>query len=233
MDVKKLTLLLILFSLLFIACKKDQETVSYDNGYAYFPVTTGSYVVYDVDSIRYDDFKGTIDTFKFELKEVIESEYLDNSDRNTLRIERYKKFPGQSWVLTDVWSANRNASNAEKVEENVRYVKLSFPITKSKKWNGNAFNSEGEMEYKYSEVHSALTIGSLSFDSTITVQQEADSNLIEKRVKTEIYAKNVGLVSKRYIDVACKDSVINFNLPFDKRITTGVKVTYTIKDFGK
>jgi hypothetical protein len=216
------------------ACKKDKHVETIDLGYDYFPNEKGSYIIYDVDSIHYNDFTKRIDTIRFELKEIVESVFQDNEGRPTLRIERYKKFSNQTdFKLTDVWVANRNNRNAEKVEENTRYVKLVFPVVKGSKWNGNAFNAEGELEYVYKQVNAAATIGSLQFDSTLTVYQQADSNLIEKKLKYEIYAKHVGMIFKKDEDVESKDSVINVNVPFDKRITTGNKVTYTIKSFGK
>src|SRR4030067_3558016 len=79
-----------LITVLIISCKKD-VSVNPDLGYEYFPATVGKYVVYDVDSIVYNDFTGTTDTFKYQIKETIESIFLDNSNRQTLRIERYKK----------------------------------------------------------------------------------------------------------------------------------------------
>ena len=94
-------------------------------------------------------------------------------------------------------------------------------------------NSQKELEYKYLDVDVASTINGLTFDSTATVQQEADSNLIEKRVKTEIYAKNIGLVYKEFQDVSVQDTVIDFTKPFEQRINTGVKYYYRINSYSK
>ena len=84
--------LLLLSGLIFnlYSCKKD-STIVLDAGYAYFPNKAGHYIIYDVDSIVHNDFKKTVDTFRFQLKEYIESVFYDNSGRPTLRIERYTK----------------------------------------------------------------------------------------------------------------------------------------------
>src|ERR1043165_19624 len=114
------------FGLLFsagLSCKKEKDPDP-DMGYNYFPDKPGKYVIYDVDSFYYNDFTGNIDTFKFQVKEKIHSVYTDLQSRPTLRIERYIKnysptvpYSSMSWMLKDVWAANRTATTAEKVEE--------------------------------------------------------------------------------------------------------------------
>ncbi len=90
--IKNITLLFFVFGLFFFSCKKDVETVpSPDMGYNYFPEDIGSYVIYEVDSIAYDDKSHAPDTTRYLLKEVIASSFIDNSGRPTLRIERFKK----------------------------------------------------------------------------------------------------------------------------------------------
>ena len=96
-------------------------------GYEYFPNDSGIWVQYVVDSIDYDDEFGN-DTFQFQLLEKIESKSIDNEGRDAQRIERLKR-PNDSsiWRIKDVWYANLTESKAEKIEENLRYVKLNFP----------------------------------------------------------------------------------------------------------
>jgi len=59
------------------SCKKD-ETVP-DLGYGYYPAAIGTYVVYDVDSFVYNDFTHKIDTFQFQVKEIIDSSFIFRS----------------------------------------------------------------------------------------------------------------------------------------------------------
>ncbi|MGD1844835.1 MAG: hypothetical protein ACFB10_05520 [Salibacteraceae bacterium] len=123
-----------------IACK-DKSGEPEDLGYDYFPVETGHWVEYKVDSIVYDPFNQSIDTFQFFLREEIAGEFQDLEGRSTLRIERFKRENDTlAWRLIDVWTANRTSTTAERVEENERIVKLSFPVRLNQQWNGNAFN---------------------------------------------------------------------------------------------
>lgn len=222
---------------LITSCKKDQQT-TLDIGHNYYSDKIGKYIVYNVDSIVMNSFTKKVDTFYFQVKEVIESVFYDNAGRPTMRVERYRKDSSKTtkysqlpWILTDAWSANRTKNSIEKVEENVRFTKLIFPVELYRIWNGNAYNSLGEWNYKYTEINKAKTIGGRAFDSTLTVIQiDEDKSLIDKKYYKEIYAKNVGLIYKEIIDV--HSDVFNAQ-PIMNRVTSGIiKYTATINQFG-
>ena len=228
----KKKLLFLYMAIILFSCKKDDIVV--DLGYNYFPESVGTYVIYDVDSFVYNNFTHTVDTFTFQVKEIIESVYKDNANRNTLRLERYYRGDAsQDWLLQDVWVANKTVNRAEKVEENQRFVKLIFPTKKGLVWNGNASNTNGEQNYIYTDVDVKRTINNLSFDSTLLVTQIADSNLIEKKVSVEMYAKNVGMIYKHFASVKDNDAVIDFGKTFNERIDSGFDYYYRVNSFGK
>ncbi|MGQ0828630.1 MAG: hypothetical protein ACT4ON_09570 [Bacteroidota bacterium] len=230
----------------FFSCKKDKAATP-DMGYNYFPSETGTYVVYNVDSFYYNDFNvpTTIDTFRFQLKEKIQSLYYDNENRLTIRLERYIKnysstvpYSQMPWILKNVWSENKTATNAEKVEENVRYVKLKFPVKENQKWNGNIQNTLPEWNYSYAFFDLSRTIGGIKFDSVLQVDQYDDGskNLVERRLYVEKYARNVGMVYKQVIDVESQPGANPppnfFLIPIMQRVTSGVQYTMTINSYG-
>jgi len=196
-----LFLTICLGALFLTGCKEDsviEPELSYTE---YFPDKVGSYILYNCDSIVYDDFNGTIDTFRFQIKEYYEAEFTDNSGRKAIRIERKKRDDTTSWFIKDVWSLAKTSKQVEKVEEDVRFIKLNFPVKSGKVWNINALNSLGEQEVEYQEVHKAFSNGTLNFDSTITVVNTDPVNLISELRNTEVFAKNVGMVYKRFVEV--------------------------------
>jgi len=217
-----------------LSCKKQTESISVDLGYEYFPNTIGNYVIYQVDSLYYNDFTSTIDTFNFQMKEKITENFNDLSQRVTQRIERfYRKNESDDWLLKDVWFANRTANSAEKVEENIRFVKIIFPLKLNNIWNGNRFNNLGEQNYSLSKLHEKFNLDNLKFDSIVYITQENDSNLIEKKIAYEVYAKHIGLVYKKQINIFDKNSVINYTLPLDLRANSGFSVIYKAIKYGK
>lgn len=234
---QKISLIILSILTILVSCKKDTEVI--DPGYAYFPDETGQYVIYEGDSIQYnDDLKAQHDTFRFMVKEVIESIYQDNEGRPTLRIERYVKmkndtipYSAMQWTLADVWSANRTSTSAERVEENQRFVKLVFPIRAKKTWNGNSYNTQEAWEYEYTSVHEAGTVNGRTFDSIATVLQRDESNLVERTFAQEKYAKNVGLVYKELLQIRKQPRDTADLPPYED--TSGVWYRLKVVEYGK
>lgn len=184
---------------LFMSCDKEQDLSDIDIGYKYFPTTAGSFVIYRVDSVWYGL---TEETYQYQIKEEIADEFVDAVGQPALVLNRYYRLNnGQPWTLADVWTSKRTGTTAEKVEENVRYVKLEFPVKENETWNGNAFNSLGAQEYSYTNVAKFADVGILQFDNTITIQQKNNVNLVDEEVFYEIYADGIGLVYKQATDL--------------------------------
>lgn len=191
-----------------LSCTEEVQTPPY-MGYEYFPDSVGHYIIYRVDSIWTDDAFNRKDTYEFGLKEYVESRFLDNEDRPSQRIERYKDFNSEPYnfgSISDVWFATRTATRAEKIEENTRYVKLIFPLQNNEEWNGNAFNTleDFNIDYKMYNVHQPFTdtLTGMTFDSTVTVLQiDRDVVYGDRIYSLEVYAKNIGLVYKNYSNI--------------------------------
>lgn len=193
-------------------------------GYNYFPVNIGHWVVYNVDSISYNDFTGEVDSFKFQMKEYVESVFADNEGNETYRLERfYRPDDTSDWVLKNVWAINLTASNAQKVEENIRIVKLVFPVESGTKWNGNIYNNLGSQTYEYQNAGSTFQIGGFTFDSTVIVSQKDELTLISEKYEQEVYATQVGMIYKKYINLVKQPSGV---------ITKGINYSYTIHSYG-
>lgn len=223
---------------LISSCKKDSEITTSDFGYDYFPTQVGQYVIYEVDSIWQDDISAVYDTTRYQLKELIASTFLDNSDRPTLRIERYKKFYNPSlpydsmqWTLTDVWLANRTSATAEKVEENIRYLKIVFPVKEGKQWDGNVFNMLGIKEYEIISLDVQENINNINFDSVLTVKQFEEFNYVKNRYESEKYAKRIGLAYKRLDSLIFQPKNGSDIYPYDD--TIGYTFTQKIISYGK
>lgn len=244
-------LFVVLFSLgvLINSCKEDAAVP--DMGYSYFPTDVGTYVVYDVDSTYYDDFYSPTKAFnyKFQLKEKIESVFKDNQNRSTVRLERYVKYydslvpySAMSWKLRDVWMGNLNTTNAEKVEENVRYVRLVFPTRKSKKWDANVQNTIGEREFTYNYVDATESVGGIDFSHVLQTEYDDGGYILTNREYfTEKYARNVGMVYRQAINVESQPKAgassaelqAFYAKPIMQRITKGYQYTMTVVAYGK
>jgi hypothetical protein len=236
---------IILFACCVFSCKKEKQQ-AVDMGYSYFPDKVGNYIVYDVDSFYYNDFSDHVDTFKFQLKEKVESVFQDNQNRPTMRLERYVRFydrlnpyPLIPWKLRNVWAANVTATTAEKVEENLRYTKLIFPVSSKSNWNGNIQNTDPPLNYSYAFADLPKTIGKFTFDSVLQVNQQDETNLISKKFYIEKYARHVGLAYKQVIDVQSQPDGVPDSLlpiwiatPIMDRVDAGIQYIMTIHSYG-
>ncbi len=124
--------------LIFFSCKKNStEPLPIDE--SYFPLITGKYIIYDVDSFGYWAFHDTVLHAHYQIKEEVDSPFIDNTGNQAFKIIRSRREDESSpWLVTDIWSANLTDHTAEKVEENLRFIKLDFPVILNREWFGNS-----------------------------------------------------------------------------------------------
>ncbi|MCZ4409887.1 hypothetical protein O3Q51_13785 [Cryomorphaceae bacterium 1068] len=223
-------------SLVLVSCNDDEsDEPTLNLGYDYFPIEIGTFVEYRADSIWHDqpspNIEGIHDTTSYYIREVIESEILDAQDEPSLRIVRFKRNTmSEDWNLVDVWFAKRTAQNAEKVEENVRYIKLAFPVRESAMWNLNALNAKEEWPTLYDSLFVEREMEDFIFPRTIRVLQRDNKNLIEDELAFEIYAEGVGLIKRYERDLTTQLNYINE--PTAENIRLGHEFKWEIIDYG-
>jgi hypothetical protein len=218
-------IVIFLIAIIFSSCKKDEVIHSAGPSYQYAPTDTGRWILYDVDSTYYSVFTTPPAThFSFQILERIDSTYLDNQNRPTQRLERFRRdSAGAPWTqVVSVWNSTLTLSAYERVEENERFVKLGFPINLNTTWDGNAYNTLGLDEYGYDDVHVGYTLGTFYFDSTLIVHRGQPPNAIERKNGKEIFANHVGMIYKEYYDL----DIQNFS------DTTGSKYFYRMNAYG-
>ena len=176
--------------------------------YKYFPVELNTSKEYFVTSISHTSFGK--DTNTYFLKEIISETYLDDQGDTTFRIERFTREDSlEEFSIMDVWTVNKTNRSVEVVEENVRYIKLVFPIDEYLYWNGNALNSKEDKEYYVENIHENYNLNNYIFDSTVTVIQDFKSNQIEYESAKEVYANKIGLIYKENIVLNINNGNIN------------------------
>jgi hypothetical protein len=198
---------------MFTSCKKETPAPVF-YGYDYFPTNVGHYVIYNIDSNVYNAFTGKWNYYTYQVKEVIDSVFTDNTGRPTIRIDRYKRTSASEpfGSIQKIWSGNLCAIAALRDEDNYIYMKLIFPVSTGASWNGNSYNTIGEWDYQYTTVNTPLTVGETYFDSTLTVLQRNYVNPLQRQYYVEKYATGVGLIYKYIADSAqavAGDTLVN------------------------
>lgn len=224
------TLILLLLLVTFSGCKKANDNYAAVD-YSYFPLKLKRWIIYNVMYIDINENFGRHDTSRYQLKEIIDTVFLDNSNRTNYRVERYTRpGSGYSWEIKDVWFECIADNSAQKVEENIRYVKIRFPVELNKTWNGNIFNTLDEQDYKITSLDTQDTIIQNAFNEVMTVTQEDKLNAIEKYYSIEKYAKNIGLVSKQIIDIS--SAYTSSTIPIEQRIKVAELYYQDILTYG-
>jgi len=197
----------LLLVIIFSGCKPSKvDPAQIDLGYDYFPLAIGDSIIYDVLTIDYSSLGGSIDTQNYQLLEVIADTIIDDEGDIAWRLERFKKCDTcVNWLLDpdSVWTAKVTPYQAIKVESNIPYIKLVFPVENGVNgWDGNALNTiekkEGD-EYRIQDLDLPDTIGNKIFNNTLKVDQPFITSQIGKYERSEVYAKNQGLIYKESI----------------------------------
>lgn len=225
-------LITLVLATMTMSCKKD-KTAPVDLGLAYFPIDTGRWVEYQVDSVWYDEAFGLSGSLSYLLREEIFEEFSDPAGRPAQRIRRRVWVDSlNSWRTRDIWWQTRDNFAAEKTEENLRRLKLTFPMSTGKFWNANIYNTQQEaMDLTYDQVHVPWSSGSLGFDSTTTVRGTYFNNLVDTLIFQERYAKHVGLVYKFWHD---SKTDYHYPPPPDPPVITtrGWRITMQVVAYG-
>jgi hypothetical protein len=176
-------------------CKKDAEAPRIDLGHDYFPIDTGRWIDYHVDSVWQNDLTGVSGSRSYVVREKITEDFTDPEGRAAQRLVRYyQDSTTQAWTPHDVWWEVRSTTQAERAEENQRRIKLIFPPRIGQYWNTNATNTDAPYELTYEEVDVPWSANGLSFDSTLLVKTTYPDNNVITNTYYERYAKHVGLV---------------------------------------
>lgn len=201
-------LVFICWILACLSCEKRLDTfisapsVTYSS---FYPVSIGHWISYQVDSIRY--IKSSLDpepiitkSSYYILEEIVDTlEGFGTPTQYQIRVS-IRKSLSDPWVFLRNNSLQLLSNEITKNESNLRFSKLHSPISATISWKGNKYIDTSvnklfaDWNYRYIDLFIPRQVSSHSFDTTITVLQYLDSNVIEKTHFYEVYAKGVGMV---------------------------------------
>lgn len=198
----------------FFSCKKktdDTNYTSYDHGY--YPLKTGKYITYAVDSIIWDDFKCSVDTHHYQMRYSITDTFTDNQKRFSYIVNvLIRKTDTSIWNVDHVFYVTDTATRLEVTENNLRFIKLTYPVKDGNTWNGNAYIPSADQDYnyfynwtyKYVNTGQTFDDGRVIYNNTVTVTEDNDSlnappNYSYRTYAKEAYAYNVGMIYRELI----------------------------------
>lgn len=205
-----------------LSCENKKEDPKAILGLEYFPMNVGRQYIYQIDSIIFDDFNQSVDTFSSQLRIIYANEFKDSTYTPSIRVEYDnpdKGFnePNNRW--TSVIKMTNNA--VINYSDTFRTIKMVFPVKEGSKWNCNLYNNLNEQLYKYKNVGKPYAAANFTFSKTATVVQNELKTLLTEINAFEVYAKDVGLIyaENTYIQ------------RFDGKVS-GRKIITTLKDYN-
>ena len=204
------------------SCRKTTYTYPPTYLTSYFtPLQVGKYITYRLDSLNFY-YYGQLDTLtRYLAKDSVEEAITDNLGNPSWRIVRYlSDTTGSSWTPSETYFVTPSIKTLEMVENNLRSIKLAFPMDEGYSWAGNTympyapyqdffdFSDDSHLSvqlwnYTYQNVNKPFSLGNLVYDSTTTVVQVDDSinvpildpnSFASRTYWTETYARNIGLI---------------------------------------
>ena len=230
----------------FTACDSETEPYTIDNsGKEYFPLKAGATWIYKVDSIVFDYGGSVVDTTSNTVKEIVTGSFTDDEGVKNYTIERYNK-TYYGWEFINTITASVTETKAIRNENNLRFIKMVFPIVKNKSWDGNAyfdsFNTivkvAGEpikmfqsWTYRYLDVDKGETIGDRTYDKVCTVQEVDYETDLQRRYSLVKYAKGIGTVYKKMI-ILNTQLLDSTDIPWEDKAEEGFLMEQTLLSYS-
>jgi hypothetical protein len=181
--------------------------VDYQSNSVWYPIASGKFIEYKVDTIYYTkaaiDTIVKIDTVSNFILEAYGDQVTDFGDSSQYQIivyQRKNRLLPLNYYRT--WSVRKNDLKIIKSEDELTYIKMTFPVNGLSKWYGNSLMNTSttdlsfykDWNYSYINKNQSFSTLNRTFESTTTIEQINDKNEIEWRYSFEVYAKNVGMI---------------------------------------
>ncbi|NOT76239.1 MAG: hypothetical protein HOP08_15025 [Cyclobacteriaceae bacterium] len=225
--------------LLLLGCE-SRSVQPKDSGSQYFPLKVGAFWTYDVLQTTITQLGGQT-TSSFELKIQI-TDSISANGRVDYILERSQRSDAtQTWTSITSWSARKTDFEAIVQEGNISYLRIAFPISEGKSWNGNTFNTlggndrctDGSLQcdnYVASDLMKRFESTGIAFENTVTVFENNENDpIVRQDVRRSVYAKSVGLV---YREATVLEYCTVGNCIGKQIVENGSVLKQTIKEYG-
>lgn len=199
--------ILLLLMLVQITTACDTKEVPPDPervGYNFFPLALGLYSIYQVENVEYRN-TGEEVTSTYALKAAVVDSFTNLSGTTSYIIHYFRRAADTDpWQFTRAWTARKNRTQAVVTEENVPFLKLSFPVKTGQDWDGNVLNSSNPDIYHIDSLSGRYITPAQDtiIGENLTVVQEDNQDYISQLDKRfEIYARDIGLIYKEDVQL--------------------------------
>lgn len=214
-----LPILAVLAIMSLYSCTRSGDDSFYgpDNTRGYYPLTQGHFVLYDVDSTIWNDYDSSETKRHCQVRYTVTDTFHDNQDRLSYHVEVLSRTDENAPFKTnDVFFVTPTLTGLEVSQNNLRFLKLVFPVNNTSVWKGNSAIATADQDlvwyadwnYRYSGFGESYNNSRATFGNTVIVD-EVDQTLndpatsprtyAERTYAREVYAHGVGLVYREMV----------------------------------
>lgn len=192
-----LSFVVLMATIFALSCdSENNNVVIVDQPIDYFPLRKGAFQVYDVHEVVYT--LGIPSDETYQLKTVL-VDSIDHGDGTYAFVQYHYTRPSsdENWIYAGTWSVQADERELVVNEANIIYLKYRIPLTQGNRWNGNTYNNLEQDEYILEGAKVSQTVGGISYPDCLVVNQhDSDDYVVFLDQRKEIYARNIGLVSR-------------------------------------
>ncbi len=211
-------LLALAFTVTMFSCKKpDDRPAPPQAEQEYYPLEKGKWVLYDVDSTLWDDTFCVERVYHYQVMHRVADTFTDAEGRPSYRVETYiRNKVEDDWTAHSVFYVTNTKVTLEMVYDQLRFIKMVFPINEGTTWQGNNYILTKDPEYayydnwnyRYKSIQQSFNTGFKEFDNTVTVEQvdkvvsdpEVFPDVFASRTSSrEVFASGVGMVYREFV----------------------------------
>lgn len=245
----KVLFIVAIAAIFFSSCGDDVTLMSppFDTGSNYQPLEEGRFWTYRVDSTTVTTGGAMVSQSTSFLRETLISSFLGANGDTTFVIER--SFANQQegpFFSTDRWTIEKSDENLIRVEENLPFIKMVFPVREGSTWAGNQFDESIQIpvaqqlvtiyrdwEYRVLATDATTEVDGVTYEDVLEIQQAEFETALELRRSKEQYVRDIGLVRREMeiydtqcIDPACQQQ------PWLDKAEAGFRLVQTLVDFN-
>jgi len=238
----KLLSLIILCSLAFSACEEKTIVLTdAEAGYQYYPVEKDKYWIYRVDSTIVSTQGAIKPNSASFIKEEIADSFINSQGDTAFIIQRsIASSLAGPYQFTDRWTIEKTRATLTRIEENLQFVRILFPVMLGDSWDGNKFDQKTkvivgqekmepylEWEYRVSSKNTNITLNRIEYSEVLEIQEADYETDIERRLSTAYYAENIGLIFREML-ITDAQNPQTLGQPWKDRAEAGFWMTQTL-----
>lgn len=203
------------------ACKDPAtEEVDTSLGKHYFPLKEGATYLYEVDSIVYNRFNQSVDTFQSQLRIRYLFFFEDSTGNPMLKVETDNpNIPFHTPGNRNVTALQLRNNQIVNYTDSGKVVKMTFPLRNSNQWNAHIYNTREPNWVEIQKHNQPFSVLGTEYPQTTTAVWNDFQTPVVDFTHHEVYAHQVGMIYSENNYVLRLDGVVS-----------GIKVILKLKE---